>query len=147
MLIDYEILTISNVYALVKKKEAIEMKAGMIRVTFIMIAGLLLTFSTASAYKPTAIKMNYDLQSQSLSVWVGYHTGARYTSYVKTIEIKVNGKTCQKYNYTHQAFTTGTVTHSFKVEANPGDVIEVTATSSTTNESLTKSLTVEKAGQ
>jgi ribosomal protein S17 len=65
---------------------------------------------------------------------------------VKSIEIKVNGKTYQTYTFTRQAFKSGTVVHYYNVEAKPGDVIEVTATS-TTNESKTETLNVEDAKQ
>jgi hypothetical protein len=117
------------------------MKKQMIQIIFI-ITGLLLSFSAASAHQPTTIKMNYDLPSQSLAVWVGYYTPVRYSDYVKAIEIKVNGKTSQTYSYKSQFDSHGTVTHTYIVEAKPGDVIEVTATS-TTNESKTESLIVK----
>ena len=117
------------------------MKKQMIQTIFI-ISGLLLSFSVLLAHQPTTIKMNYDLPSQSLSVWVGYYTAVHYSDYVKEIEVKVNGKTSQSYSYKSQYDSHGTVTHIYKVEAKPGDVIEVTATS-TTNESRTESLIVK----
>jgi hypothetical protein len=117
------------------------MKKQMIQTIFI-ISGLLLSFSVLSAHQPTTIKMDYDLPSQSLAVWVGYYSAVHYSDYVKAIEIKVNGKTSQTYSYTSQIDSHGTVTHTYNVEAKPGDVIEVTATS-TTNESKTESLIVK----
>ena len=62
---------------------------------------------------------------------------------IASIPHKVNGKTIQSYHYTYQAFTSGTGTYSYKVEAKPSDVIEVIATS-TSNESKTESLIVKE---
>ena len=112
------------------------------RITSVLITAIVLLASgSVYAHQPTSISLSYDLQSQSLSVRVGYYTENRSDNHIKTIDIKVNGMTIQSYHYTYQAFTSGTGTYSYKVEAKPGDVIEVTATS-TTNESKTESLKV-----
>jgi hypothetical protein len=118
------------------------MKTKGLQVILITFAVAFFTFSSASAHKPTTINLSYDLSSKSLSVWVGYGTADNYASYVKTIEIKLNGKSYETYSYKYQLNKFGTATRSYNVDAKPGDVIEVTATS-TTNESKTESLTVE----
>jgi hypothetical protein len=109
--------------------------------TVLITAIVMLASGYAYAHQPTSVELSYDLKNKSLSVRVGYYTEDRSYNHIKQIEIKVNGKAVQSYHYTYQAFTTGTGTRSYKVEAKPGDVIEVTATS-TTNESKTERLKV-----
>jgi hypothetical protein len=117
------------------------MKTG-ISFALMVLTCLLVMSGTASAHRPTTVSLNYDLPKQSLMVWVGYYTEDRCYNYVRSVAIKVNGKTCQTHEYTCQLNSHGTVTRYYNVEAKPGDIIEVTATS-TTKESKTESLTVK----
>jgi len=104
------------------------MKARKIALTLIILAAVFLSFNTAYANEPSSLNISYDLSSQMLSVSIGHYTYDVTVDYISTVEIKINGKPYQTFNYSNQP-NKYMATFSYKVEAKPGDVIEVTASS------------------
>jgi hypothetical protein len=92
-------------------------------------AGLVMVIFTAPAFShgPADVTLNYDQGKQTLSVTVT-HSPFSDSHYVKEIEIGKNGKTVGKYPYTAQAGEK--FTYTYKIPAQPGDVLEVKATCS-----------------
>ena len=104
------------------------MKARNIALTLIILATVFLSFNTASAHDPSSVNLSYDLSSQTLSVSVGHYTYDKTIDYIDSVEVKINGKPYNIYNYTSQ-YDKNLASFSYKVEAKTGDLIEVTATS------------------
>ncbi len=116
------------------------MKAwNMTVILTILISGFLL-FNTAYANEPSSLTLSYDSSSQMLSVTVGHYTYDVTVDYISSVEVKINGKPYQTFNYTSQ-YDKNIAAFSYKIEANPGDQIEVTATSKLGG-SKTSSITV-----
>ncbi len=116
------------------------MKARNITSSLIILAAVFLSFNPASAHEPSSLNLSYDLSSQTLSVTVGHYTYDVTVDYIDSIAIKINGKDYKTFNYTSQYVKT-MASFSYKVEAQTGDSIEVTATSKTGG-SKTASITV-----
>lgn len=116
------------------------MKAKCTALILIMLIAVFLSFNTVSAHEPSSLNIGYDLSSQTLSVSVGHYTYDVTVDYISSVEIKINGKAYQTFNYTSQ-YSKTMASFSYKIDAKPGDVIEVTATSSMGG-SKTTSITV-----
>lgn len=116
------------------------MKDRTIILTLTILAAVFFTFNTAYANEPSSLNLSYDLSSQTLSVSVGHYTYDVTVDYISTVEIKLNGKPYQTFNYSNQP-NKYMATFSYNVEAKPGDLIEVTA-SSKLGGSKTSSITV-----
>jgi hypothetical protein len=116
------------------------MKARNLALALTIIAAVFLSFSTASAHEPSSLTLNYDSSSQMLSVRIGHYSFDVTVDYISSVEVKVNGNPYQTFNYTSQ-YDKNIAAYSYKIEANPGDQIEVTATSKLGG-SKTSSITV-----
>jgi hypothetical protein len=116
------------------------MKVRNIALALIILAGIFVTFNTASAHEPSSVNLNYDLSTQTLSVTIGHYTYDVTVDYIDSVEVKVNGKLYNSFNYTSQ-YDKNIAAFSYKVVAKTGDLIEVTATSKMGG-SKTSSLTV-----
>ena len=104
------------------------MKARNIVLTLTILAAVFLSFNTASAHEPSSLNLSYDSSSQMLSVTVGHYSFDVTVDYISSIEVKVNDKPYHTFNYTSQ-YDKNIAAFSYKIEAKPGDLIEVTATS------------------
>jgi ribosomal protein S17 len=116
------------------------MKVRNIALALIILTAVFLSFNSASAHDPSSLNLSYDLSSQTLSVSVGHYTYDKTIDYIDSVEVKINGKPYNIYNYTSQ-YTKTMASFSYKIEARTGDLIEVTATSKTGG-SKTSSITV-----
>jgi hypothetical protein len=116
------------------------MKVRNIVLTLIILAAVFLSFNTASAHEPSSVNLSYDLSSQTLSVTVGHYTYDVTIDYIDSVEVKINGKPNNIFNYTSQK-DKNMASFSYEIEAKAGDLIEVTATSKMGG-SKTSSITV-----
>jgi hypothetical protein len=116
------------------------MKVRNIVLTLIILAAVFLSFNTASAHEPSSVNLSYDLSSQTLSVTVGHYKYDVTIDYIDSVEVKINGKPNNIFNYTSQK-DKNMASFSYKIEAKAGDLIEVTATSKMGG-SKTSSITV-----
>ncbi len=78
----------------------------------------------AFSHGPSNVALTYDLGKQTLSVTVT-HSPFSDSHYVKEIEVGKNGQSVGKYQYTSQPGET--FTYTYKIPAQPGDVLEVKA--------------------
>jgi hypothetical protein len=103
---------------------------------------LVMVVYTAPAFShgPADVALNYDQGKQVLSVTVT-HSPFSDSHYVKEIEIGKNGKSVGKYPYAAQPGEK--FTYTYKVPAQPGDVLEAKATCSKYG-SKTGKMVVEK---
>jgi hypothetical protein len=108
--------------------------------TVIFFAAIMFSAISLNAHEPSSVDLNYDLSSQTLSVRIGHYTYDVTIDYIDSVEIKINGKTFNTFNYTSQ-YSKTVAAYSYKVDAKPGDTIEVTATSKAGG-SKTASITV-----
>lgn len=106
----------------------------------LMIAVFLLIPSIASSHEPSSISLNYNAQSKQLNVIVYHYSFDVTVDYIKTVDISINSKPFQTFTYSNQYDKTA-ATYTYQIDAKPGDVIEVTATSTGTG-SKTASITV-----
>jgi len=108
----------------------------------LMAATLMLTFPAASqASAPADVVLTYDQPGQNLQVKIIHKTP--WTShYLKKVIVKKNGAAVETYEYTSQP-DPNEFTYAYKLEAAPGDVIEVTASCNIFG-SKTATLTVAK---
>jgi desulfoferrodoxin (superoxide reductase-like protein) len=90
-------------------------------------AALVMVVFTAPAFShgPSNVVLNYDLGNQTLSVTVT-HSPFSDSHYVKEIEVAKNGQSVGKYQYNSQPGDT--FTYTYKIPAQPGDVLEAKAT-------------------
>jgi hypothetical protein len=95
----------------------------------------------AAAHAPREVKLTYDTSTQTLTAAVTHSPFASF-HYVKKVEVMKNGKPAAVQEYSSQSAET--FTYSVKVEAAPGDVLEVTASCSLFG-SKTEKLTVPPA--
>ncbi|HPC74145.1 MAG TPA: hypothetical protein P5551_08165 [Syntrophales bacterium] len=97
--------------------------------TVVAVAVLAMMFSTAPAYShdPAGVTLKYDLKKQTLTVTVT-HAPCDAGHFVKEIEIGKNGRSVGKYLYTQQ--TGESITYTYPIAAQPGDVLEAKATCS-----------------
>ncbi len=97
--------------------------------------------AVCQAHAPKDVVLTYDNQAQNLQVKITHETP--WTShYLKKVIVKKNGNIVETYLYESQP-DPKEFTYTYKVEAVPGDVIEVTATCSIFG-SKTVSLTLAK---
>lgn len=102
---------------------------------FVSIAAMLLACftlfllnpGTASANSPREIKLSYDSSTQTLQAVIT-HSPVSSGHYVEKVEVKKNGKPVAVQEFKSQPAETFTFTG--KVDAAPGDVLEVKASCS-----------------
>lgn len=91
---------------------------------------LLLTFAVLPkpvlAHDPTAMKLEYDLDNQTLSVTITHLVADPNSHYIYKVEIRKNGAPYLTEEYISQP-TTSTFTYTYSVTAIDGDVLKVTA--------------------
>jgi hypothetical protein len=111
--------------------------------------GILTVFAVCFMYPqaslanaPQDVKLVYDSQSQMLTVTITHKSAFPNYHYIKTVEIKKNGKIQSTNNYKNQP-DQDTFTYSYKVPAAAGDALDVTASCSLFG-SKTVNLTVGK---
>jgi len=81
----------------------------------------------AGAHGPKEVKLGYDAAAKTLQATIT-HTNFKADHYIKKVEVTKNGKALIAQEYTSQPAET--FTHSYKVEAAAGDVLEVKASCS-----------------
>jgi len=82
---------------------------------------------TAAAHSPQEVKLSYDASTRTLQADVT-HASFSAGHYVKSLEVRKNGKVVAVQDYTGQSAET--FSSSVKVDAAPGDVLEVKASCS-----------------
>ncbi len=93
---------------------------------FVIIGTLFISPRNVDANDPSAIDLEYNYDTQILTVTVTHSVGDPNTHYIATIEIRVNGVLNRTGSYSDQDSTTGT-TRTFPVPAEDGDVINAKA--------------------
>jgi desulfoferrodoxin (superoxide reductase-like protein) len=95
----------------------------------LLAATMVLTYpAVTQAHAPKDLALIYDNQNQTLQVKITHET-AWAKHYVSKIVVKKNDKVIETYEYTSQP-DPKEFTYTYKMEAVPGDVIEVIATCS-----------------
>jgi hypothetical protein len=122
------------------------LQTGLFRFTilcFTLTAAMLtLTYpGVCQAHAPSDLVLTYDQPSQNLQVKIAHKTP--WTShYLKKVIVKKNGTVVETYEYTGQP-DQNEFAYTYKVEAAPGDAIEVTASCNIFG-SKTATLTIPK---
>jgi desulfoferrodoxin (superoxide reductase-like protein) len=78
------------------------------------------------ANSPQNVNLKYDISSQYLTVTITHKSAATDKHYIESVIIKKNGKVSSTYNYASQP-DPETFTYTYQVQAEAGDVLEVTA--------------------
>ena len=107
-----------------------------------MVAFVLFFPLSASANAPKELKLAYEASSQNLKVTITHASPFPSSHYIKSVEIKINGKTALTKEYKSQPAETP-FTYAYDIAASPGDVLEVTAACSFYG-SKTEKLTIVK---
>ena len=84
---------------------------------------------TSSAHAPSDMKLSYDSTSQMLAVTITHPSPFPGIHYIKSVEIKKNGKVVSTNEYKNQP-DQATFTYSYEVPASAGESLEVKATCS-----------------
>jgi hypothetical protein len=118
-------------------------KAAEVILALILLS-LILTVLPApiSAHPPSKMVLEYDTDTQTLSVSITHSVSDPANHYVKKLEIEKNGYPYLTENYTSQP-TTSSVTYTYTVTTDDGDVLEVTAYCSLLGD-ITEQITVSK---
>jgi hypothetical protein len=94
---------------------------------FVFITILLIGFARpAAANAPKELVLSYDAAARTLTVRITHPSPAQSMHYVKTVEIKIDGKTLLSEKYTSQP-TPDTFSYTYPVEPDAGNALEVTA--------------------
>jgi len=112
-------------------------------VVLILAAVCCLYPQTSFASSPQDVKLEYDANTQTLTVTITHKTSSPNYHYIKYVEIKKGGAVVSKNKYENQPDPV-TFTYKYKVPASEGETIKVTATCSIIG-SKTVELTVGKA--
>jgi len=91
-----------------------------------MVALVLCFPVSAGAHSPKEVKLAYETSSQNLKVTITHASPFPSSHYVKSVEIKKNGKTVLTKEYNNQPAETP-FTYAYDIAAAPGDVLEVKA--------------------
>jgi len=92
---------------------------------------------------PQDVTLEYDSSGQTLAVTITHKSSFPGFHHIKTVEIKKNAAIISTTNYDTQSKEVP-FTYTYKVEAAPGDKLEVTATCSLSG-SKTATITVSRA--
>jgi subtilase family serine protease len=76
---------------------------------------------------PKDVKLGYNFNSQELAVTIRHPSSFPGLHHVKNVEIKKNGAVVSTNAYTRQP-DQSPFTFTYKIEAAPGDTLEITAT-------------------
>jgi len=121
-------------------------KTGSFTFTWSMVLILLAAFclypQTSFATSPKEVKLEYDANTQTLTVTITHKTLSTDFHYIKYVEIKKGEAVVSNNKYESQP-DPETFTYKYKVPAAEGETIEVTATCSIMG-SKTVTLTVGK---
>jgi desulfoferrodoxin (superoxide reductase-like protein) len=82
--------------------------------------------TSVSAHSPSGIELNYDSETNTLSVDVTHSVSDTNTHYIEEIEIFLNDVLEEEKTYTSQE-STSSMSDTFIIEATDGDVIKVKA--------------------
>jgi hypothetical protein len=96
------------------------------RAVFFLICLLCVAVKPSYATPPKSVDLAYDANTQTLSVTINHYTLAKGTHYINYVEIKKNGVSVGKNEYTNQP-TDSIFTYTYKIQAVKGDILEVTA--------------------
>ena len=107
-----------------------------------MVALVLCFPVSAGAHSPKEVKLAYETSSQNLKVTITHASPFPSSHYIKSVEIKINGKTALTKEYNNQPAETP-FTYAYDIAAAPGDILEVKASCSLYG-SKTEKLTITK---
>jgi hypothetical protein len=118
-------------------------KAAVVIPALILLS-LILTVLPApiSAHPPSKMVLEYDTDTQTISASITHSVSDPANHYVERIEIEKNGDPYLTEDYTSQP-TTSSVTYTYTVTADDGDLLEVTAYCSLFGD-ITEQITVSK---
>ena len=117
-------------------------RIAMVWTVCCMVALVLCYPVAASAHGPKELKLVYEASPQNLKVTITHASPFPSSHYVKSVEIKKNGKTVLTKEYKNQPAETP-FTYAYDMTAAPGDVFEVKASCSLYG-SKTENLTIAK---
>jgi desulfoferrodoxin (superoxide reductase-like protein) len=121
------------------------MKIGTIGIICLMLVMTVLLPSQVIAHPPQNMILDFDFESQVLSVTITHNSPAPSVHYVNSIEIKRNDEVILTESYDSQPTTTE-YTYTFAIEASSGDVLDVTAICNIQG-SIARSITVRDPAQ
>jgi hypothetical protein len=124
-------------YMMIKHK-----KYQVFMFSLILLAVCFIYPQTSFANPPQDVKLSYDSKSQMLEVTITHKSSSPNFHYIKSVEIKKNGKVESTNKYENQP-DQAAFTYSYKVLAMPGETLEATASCSLFG-SKTINFTIEK---
>lgn len=101
--------------------------AKYIQVVLFVLLAVACGAQLSHATTPKSVVLAYDAGTQTLSVTIDHSTLSRGMHHIKYVEIKKNGASLSKNEYTSQP-TDELFTYTYKFPAVKGDSFEVTAT-------------------
>ena len=110
--------------------------------SLILVAVCFMYPQTSFANPPKDVQVSYDSTSQILTVAITHKSPFPSFHYIKSVEVKNNGNIVSSNKYKNQP-DQATFTYSYKVPANAGETLEVTASCSLYG-SKTTNITVGK---
>jgi hypothetical protein len=90
------------------------------------ISAMLYAASPAGAHGPSEVILSYDQEERILSVSITHKVGDSSSHYINEVIVTKNGDRLESYRYKSQPDKI-TFTYTYTVEAEGGDVIDVTA--------------------
>ncbi len=103
--------------------------AALLPAAFWLIVAMawILPAGMAQAHGPSDLKFNYDAATQTLQVTITHSSPIPTSHYIKRVEIRKGGALLVAQDYKSQPDAPA-FSYSYKVQAAPGDVLEVKAT-------------------
>ena len=100
--------------------------AKYFQIVFFVLLGIACGAQVSCATTPKSVALAYDAGTQMLSVTVDHSTLSRGMHHIKYVEIKKNGVSFGKNEYSSQP-TDELFTYTYKIPAVKGDIFEATA--------------------
>lgn len=120
------------------------MKKGKYVILVLMLVGIPLMGIQVIAHPPENMVLEYDVNIMTLSVTITHIVSNPDDHYIYKVEFRKNNELIQTENYDSQP-TTSTFTYTYSIDAQGGDVLEVTAFCSIAG-SITREITVPYDG-
>ena len=114
-------------------------------IIILMLVTILLFTYQVTAHPPQGMTLEYNLDTDTLDVTIVHNSPAPTVHYINKVDIEKNDVLVLSQNYDSQPSTTSW-TYSYNIEAEPGDILKVTAYCNIQGQ-ITKSITVEDPAQ
>lgn len=119
-------------------------KSNLILISLIFALMLVVQPAPVKAHAPGSMTLEYDFDSQELTVSVSHSVSDVFTHYIYEIVIVKNSVVFTTEEYTNQSSTSG-MSDDFDVPAVEGDVLQVTAKCSIAGQ-ISNQITVTESG-